>query len=89
MAWHISKEEMRPPRPPLNPDEARQWFARSPSPVPFTWLPGAGSDRERLPSVDAISDRYVLTWAPHGAYGVTFQVYWTVPLNWTTGGQTS
>lgn len=60
MAWHISKEEMRPPRPPLNPDEFRQWFVRSPNPVLQTWLPQT-YDQPPFPSK---SDQYRTSWAP-------------------------
>ncbi len=64
MAWHISKEEMRPPRPILNPDEFRRWFVRSPVPVLQTWLSQTGKDVERRPALGIISDRYVITWNP-------------------------
>ncbi len=65
MAWNVFKEEMRPPKPPLNPDEFRPWFVRSPNPVPITWLPLTGKDAERLPPLDRFSDRYAVTWPPN------------------------
>jgi hypothetical protein len=60
MAWHISKEEMRPPRPPLNPDEFRQWFVRSPAPVPQTWLPQPYDQSPFRLKVD----QYITSWSP-------------------------
>ena len=58
MAWHISKEELRPPKPPLNPDEFKPWFVRSPVPVPNIWWPSY--QEEKRPPLPPVF--YVVTW---------------------------
>jgi len=86
VAWYVLQEGPRPPWA-RNPNDAPQFFTRSPAPVPASWLPTGGAEGDR-PHPPPAPDSYELrVFRPVAAANTISGIAWHVTGERYDGGR--